>query len=225
MATYVMSDIHGMYDDFIQMLKLIKFNDKDELYILGDILDRGEKPIDILEYIIAKSNIHLILGNHEQMMLNWYNFGDNCWIAYNGGNTTFQQLQEYQLKGKINYVDAVIQYLCTLPLYKIIEVNKKNFILIHADIDIPVNDNIDLKTLFHMQSRDILLWSRSNINKENTFKDYTVIHGHTPVQNIEKNNKGTIIKKNGHIYIDCGACFNNGQLGCLKLDNMKEFYV
>lgn len=39
MYKYVMSDIHGCYDEFIKMLELISFSDKDELYILGDVID------------------------------------------------------------------------------------------------------------------------------------------------------------------------------------------
>lgn len=39
--TYVMSDLHGMYDKFIAMLEKIDFSDSDELFIIGDIIDRG----------------------------------------------------------------------------------------------------------------------------------------------------------------------------------------
>mgnify|MGYP004671963733 FL=1 len=69
---YVMSDIHGCYEEFIEMLELINFKNEDDLYILGDILDRGENPIKILQYIKNKSNIHMLLGNHEDMMLIYY---------------------------------------------------------------------------------------------------------------------------------------------------------
>ena len=41
MATYVMSDIHGMYDLFLDILGQIDLKDDDTLYILGDILDRN----------------------------------------------------------------------------------------------------------------------------------------------------------------------------------------
>ena len=64
---YAMSDIHGCYDEFIAMLNKINFSKEDELYILGDILDRGNKPIDILDYVIAHKNIYLIKGNHEKL--------------------------------------------------------------------------------------------------------------------------------------------------------------
>lgn len=41
MATYVMTDIHGMYDSFKQMLDKINFTPSDYLLILGDNVDRG----------------------------------------------------------------------------------------------------------------------------------------------------------------------------------------
>lgn len=46
---YVMSDLHGMYDKFISMLKQINFNSNDHLYILGDVLDRGDKSLEIID--------------------------------------------------------------------------------------------------------------------------------------------------------------------------------
>ena len=73
MALYVMSDIHGEYDMFLEILEKIKFDsEKDLLYILGDIFDRGPKPLEVLEYIVTHKNIELILGNHEQMFMNAY---------------------------------------------------------------------------------------------------------------------------------------------------------
>ena len=36
--------------------------------------------------------------------------------------------------------------------------------------------------------------------------------------------KGKIFMLNGHIALDCGAAYGL-PLGCLRLDDMKEFYV
>ena len=69
MATYVMADIHGEIDRFHAMLDLINFSADDQLYIIGDVIDRGAEGVEILLEIIDKGNIHLILGNHEDMML------------------------------------------------------------------------------------------------------------------------------------------------------------
>ena len=46
--TYVMSDIHGQYEKYAQMLEKISFSDEDTLYILGDVLDRGDHSMKIL---------------------------------------------------------------------------------------------------------------------------------------------------------------------------------
>lgn len=58
-----------MYEKFTEMLKIINLGEDDELFILGDIVDRGNEPVKILEYIIDKPNIIPLLGNHEVMAL------------------------------------------------------------------------------------------------------------------------------------------------------------
>ena len=40
MATYVISDIHGEYERFMELLEEIELKDTDTLYVLGDVLDR-----------------------------------------------------------------------------------------------------------------------------------------------------------------------------------------
>ena len=67
-----MSDIHGQYEAFLDILNKIKLSDNDSLYILGDIIDRGPKSLEIYNYIKDKHNIFLIKGNHEKMMLDYY---------------------------------------------------------------------------------------------------------------------------------------------------------
>ena len=36
MSTYVVSDIHGEYDAFMEILDKIHFSDQDILYVMGD---------------------------------------------------------------------------------------------------------------------------------------------------------------------------------------------
>jgi len=45
---------------------MFRFNpDRDVLYTLGDVIDRGPKPLDCLRFIIQTKNVHLLRGNHE----------------------------------------------------------------------------------------------------------------------------------------------------------------
>ena len=69
MATYVISDIHGQYDMFMDLLYKISFSDKDTLYILGDIIDRGPHPIKTMRKLMEMPNVICLLGNHEYMAL------------------------------------------------------------------------------------------------------------------------------------------------------------
>lgn len=66
---YVMSDIHGSKRRFDAIMEQIKLTDEDTLYILGDVIDRGEHGVELLRRIRAAKNMRMILGNHEYMML------------------------------------------------------------------------------------------------------------------------------------------------------------
>ena len=219
MSTYVLSDLHGQYNKFIDMLKLIKFNDNDKMYILGDIFDRGPDPLKILDYIICRKNIDFIPGNHEYMFLEFYNTYDARLWSYNGGKTTMTQL----MKRGEDYLKALYDYLTKLPLVKIHD----KFILTHAGLYLPKNQNqYTLQEILSLQNAEFNLWSRSNINNERQYKDYTVICGHTPTLYVDPDQyQMSIVRRKGTIYIDCGATFSDGRLACLRLEDNKEFYI
>ena len=219
MSTYVLSDLHGQYDKFMDMLKLTKFNDNDKMYILGDIFDRGPDPLKILDYVICRKNIDFIPGNHEYMFLEFYNTYDARLWSYNGGRTTMTQL----MKRGEDYLKALYDYLTKLPLVKIHD----KFILTHAGLYLPKNQNqYTLQEILSLQNAEFNLWSRSNINNERQYKDYTVICGHTPTLYVDPDQyQMSIVKRKGTIYIDCGATFTDGRLACLRLEDNKEFYI
>lgn len=219
MSTYVLSDLHGQYNKFMDMLKLTKFNDNDKMYILGDIFDRGPDPLKILDYIICKKNIDFIPGNHEYMFLEFYNTYDARLWLYNGGKTTMTQL----MKRGEDYLKALYDYLTKLPLVKIHD----KFILTHAGLYLPKNQNqYTLQEILSLQNAEFNLWSRSNINNERQYKDYTVICGHTPTLYVDPDQyQMSIIRREGTIYIDCGATFSDRRLACLRLEDNKEFYI
>lgn len=219
MSTYVLSDLHGQYDKFMDMLKLIKFNDNDKMYILGDIFDRGPDPLKILDYVICRKNIDFIPGNHEYMFLEFCNTYDARLWSYNGGRTTMTQL----MKRGEDYLKALYDYLTKLPLVKVHD----KFILTHAGLYLPKNQNqYTLQEILSLQNAEFNLWSRSNINNERQYKDYTVICGHTPTLYVDPDQyQMSIVRRKGTIYIDCGATFSDGRLACLRLEDNKEFYI
>ena len=67
MATYVISDIHGQYNMFIELLDKIDLKDTDTLYILGDVLDRGPHPIKTIRKLMEMPNT--IGARHNKLRL------------------------------------------------------------------------------------------------------------------------------------------------------------
>ena len=61
--TYVVSDIHGCFNKFKKLLKEIRFTDDDVMYVLGDIVDYGEEPIELLCDLSMRYNVIPILGD------------------------------------------------------------------------------------------------------------------------------------------------------------------
>lgn len=221
MSKYVTSDIHGCYEKFLKLLELIQFSEDDELYIIGDIFDRGPDPLKILDYILEHKNIILLKGNHEQMFEEAFETGDYSLWNCNGGLITSAAL----IKGGLDKEQQIYHYVRRLQVIKVID----KFILVHAGMFFADNyETLELKEFLEQQCGDYCLWARDNIGCEEQYKDYTVICGHTPVQSIlDDSTDPKILKRHGTIYIDCGCCFEeaNGKLACLRLDDMQEFYV
>lgn len=232
--TYVMSDIHGEYDKFIKMLDLIGFSDNDTLFILGDIVDRGAKPIELLLDIMARPNVFATMGNHELLALDVLYQLDveiteesiskitdadvllefSEWMQ-NGGKPT---LAGYQKLGR-EQKEAILEYMGELPYYETVDVFDKTFILVHAGLS-----GFEVKKPLSHYTAQELLMDRADPEADNfPEKNVYVIWGHTPTQFYT--NTAQIYRRKNNILIDCGACFEEGRLACLCLDDMKEYYV
>lgn len=219
---YVMSDIHGCYDEFMKMLDLIQLKEDDTLYILGDVIDRGNGSLQILDYIMSHKNIKMLLGNHEDLFLKWYEhnkFLKFCyflnWMSALPRCIFYKQFKMLKKSKQKEYVE----FLKNLPLYEILKFNNEEYFLVHAGINCT-------KKINEQEPKDFL-WAKGFVDAKNSSK-YIIIFGHTMTKNISndfiKNTENKILKYDKRIAIDC-ACVNNGKLGCLRLDDMKEFYV
>jgi len=97
----VLSDIHGQYDLFKQLLRVNKVIDSNgnwqyqngHLVVIGDAFDRGDKVNETLWHLLKLmqqaqnegGNVHYLLGNHDIMVLN----GDLRYI-----NDKYKQIEE-----------------------------------------------------------------------------------------------------------------------------------
>ncbi|MFW6047010.1 MAG: metallophosphoesterase [Candidatus Woesearchaeota archaeon] len=213
---YVMSDIHGEQKEFFMMLEQINFNINDKLYVLGDVIDRGESGIKLLQYIMKQPNIELILGNHEEMLLTILeNPLLKHWWHGNGGLPTDSAFKCLSGQDRHN----IIQYLHDAPLLKTITVNKQKFVLCHAGIE---TDNLGF--IKKEQSKDFILWSREEFLNQTINSDTKVVFGHTPTIKLNAPDRIWFSDDKKKIGIDGGLPFGYS-LCCLRLDDMESFYV
>lgn len=234
MATYVMSDIHGEYEKFIDLLDKIELKDTDTLYVLGDIVDRGLHPIQVIRKLMLMPNVICLVGNHELMALENLEFlmqevtsdtinklnedmleGLLVWRDVNGGQTTINEFRTLNREGQ----REVIEFLRELYVYEEISVEGKDYILVHAGLG-----GYNAEKSLEDYSLKELLWDRADYNIMYD-RDKYVVTGHTPTQYILENPKpGYIYKHNHHIAIDCGAYLKDGRLAAICLETGKEYY-
>lgn len=244
--TYVCSDIHGNFDRYNKAVS--KLNEDDELIILGDVIDRGKYGIEILQDIMKRDNVHLIMGNHEFMMLDVLmelmnssstdNFKNSeslkLWLnPNNGGTITYSKLTSLDAEDAYN----IMQFLLDLPLFIRLNVGDKSFHLSHASAHPKYRGTNTLKiTDIDKENLDSdltkLLWEspfdRYNYSDKDNYdlKNETYIVGHRPVQMF-----GTteMISIKGKIFDIDGGCalldkYDNNLI-LLCLDTMEEEYI
>lgn len=236
MMTYVMSDLHGEYDKYLSMLDKIKFSDDDDLYILGDVVDRGQKPVEILRDMSMRHNVFPIMGNHDKMaidVLSWLLDEVNEEKLYkNIDNESVYRLMVWRMNGAQTTIDGfqklpkderwfLLDYMKSFAPYDVVKAGGKTFILVHAGLGNP--DIFDRKKPLDEYSLHDLAFVRFDYDREYFGGDVYIVTGHTPTLTITC--KAEIYHSCNNICIDCGAVFASGALSCLRLDDMKEYYV
>jgi len=230
---YVMSDLHGEYEKYVEMLRKIHFSDEDTLYILGDVVDRGPEPVRLLKKIAGQENVRLIKGNHEGMaayvlrMLNTEITEENAeshltapflqalslWQK-NGGDVTLRAFSSLPPQERTDLLDV----LEDTPLYDIAEAGGKTFLLVHSGLG-----NFHPEKKLRDYTFDEMTCMRPDEQRQ-YFSDPSVfiVCGHTPTRAVT--GKDEICFSHHNILIDCGAVFG-GKLACLCLDTMQAYYV
>lgn len=205
---YIVSDVHGCYSELMQLLKKVKFNDKDTLIIAGDIIDRGKENIKMIDFVMNSNNVIQTMGNHEYMMIDWLktpDINDRLWLG-NGGDATLKEIT----KSSIGFIKKATSYISKLPYYYEIAMNGNKYVIAHAYTG-DLNNN------------DAVIWG-GRIARQSMIEnqDFVSIVGHLPT--VRFGEAGKIKTEGNLINIDCGLVYGYN-LGMLRLDDMVEFYL
>ena len=231
---YVTSDLHGFpLAEFERLLQRAGFGKEDFLFVLGDVIDRGEAGVELLQWLTEQPNVQLILGNHEAMLLSCQFLfqqvseeslagldGEklnllNLWMR-NGAAPTLAGLRKL-LKEQPDVLEGILDYLQDAPLYDEVEAGGRRFVLVHAGLGNFAKD----KSLWAYEPEE-LLWERPTLQTK-YFDDATVIFGHTPTLFFGEDFRGRAVRTPSWICIDSGAAAGGSPM-LLRLDDLREFY-
>lgn len=112
------ADIHGRYDKLTEALAGVNFNaEQDMLVCLGDIFDRGEQSLEVLQYLMGLPNRKLIWGNHDYRLRELILGRPATSADYsNGVLETLQSFCPYHNTGRS--IDILISIFMTDERYK-----------------------------------------------------------------------------------------------------------
>ena len=228
---YVISDLHGYpHKKLLALLNKAGFSKSDFLYILGDVIDRnGDGGVETLQWLMYQTNVQLILGNHEAMLLaNSFVFDEitednlNTLTAekidmltryqLDGGDVTLKTMQKLPKETQQDILD----HLRDCPLNETITIGGSSYILVHSGLD-----NFAPDKRIEDYTAEELLWAWPELT-DVYYKDTMTVFGHTPTIAFGDEFEGKIIKTATWIDIDMGAGFGREPV-LLRLDDMKEF--
>ncbi len=217
MSIHIIGDLHGYHEEYIGLLQRHGLCDgnlswtggSDELWLIGDLFDRGSSGIRCLDVTMhlqeqaaaAGGRVQCLLGNHEMMILCAWRFGDertrdgikvtDLWRYWGG--------QDADLDG---LTGEHVTWLEQLPAMALREDN----LLIHADSMVYVQFGTSIEAVNDrfrhlLQSCDLREWESalSAFSEHQAFSGLAltgkrrasqilgifggkrIIHGHTPI--------------------------------------------
>ena len=227
MATYAFTDIHGNYDLWLAIKNYCK--EDDIIYFLGDAIDRGPDGIKIMQEMFNDKRIIYILGNHEDMFLDYVKDINMALITDKNiiiANESFVTLKAFQALSEQEQ-EELIYNLKTKTSYKSLYINKDNKKIYLSHSGFNFKDLLSDKPANFIWNRDHLLETKWCGDA-----DSYIVHGHSPVQYLQEINKDLIGKKSIEICKYCNqhkidldlATFVSKKIALLDLDTLEPMY-
>ncbi len=219
---WVIADIHGCAKSLKNLVEnQIQLKKSDELYLLGDYIDRGPDSKGVIDYIIGLQQkgfkVTPLKGNHEDVLLTCYAQDKKTnqphtiydlkagWFKH-GGKAT---LKSFGAESILEIPKKYIDFMAQLPHYTILD----KFILVHAGFNFKLdNPFLDQRAM---------LWIKSfRVDKSKT-RNRRIIHGHIPHSlskiKYQLKNADAISLDNGCVYEEDGR----GNLLALELNTLE----
>lgn len=174
---FVVSDIHGNYNAFIEILK---FRKPDEtIVLLGDYVDRGKESGKVLqkvyELLISEYPCIILKGNHDDMFVTACRFprAPHAYYHIETFNSIHRELYDKMYAGIYTFeqLPNYVKMLHLLPVYH----ETEDFIFVHAGFDDSLDD-------WRKTEYSDFFWLRKEFYNYPHKDKRMVIHGHTPIE-------------------------------------------
>lgn len=123
MATYLVGDLQGCYDELQLLLEKVQFDPtKDQLYLVGDLVARGDKSLECLRFVKSLGqSAKTVLGNHDLHLI-----------------STALRIKRVKPRDRVDAIfnapdfEELIDWLRHQPL--LVHNEQHNFVMVHAGI-------------------------------------------------------------------------------------------
>ena len=195
---YAISDIHGCPQTLRLALQEIDFSYEDELFLLGDYIDRGPDSQGVINYIweLEADGLQVVClrGNHEEMLLEFFR-GERLLYDWRPKSADSKKV--------LDWMDGLPHYHETL-----------GYILTHAGLNFrkenPLEDKASMLWIRHFHADIDLDWLGNRI----------LVHGHTPASAVQIEADIRYMSMNKCTCIDSGCAFTHQGLGFLTVLNL-----
>ena len=222
---YIIGDVHGHYNELISLINKLPNKFDSKICFVGDLIDRGPDSKKVVD-LVKKYNYDCVLGNHEQMCIEFRGNPYNMTGGYsqsilnpfgsNGGVSTLDSYGDLELLQ--NDIETFFTKLPIFKHYSIKNRDGKSLIVTHSCCLNYVNDIKDFDNLDYIDADDIM-WNRDiqyGYNHIKNSKDYFNIFGHTITDEVILNEK--------YASIETGvARERGGKLSCIAYPSMKIY--
>ena len=223
---WVIPDTHGYLKTLRALLEeQIRPSKFDEIYFLGDFIDRGPDSKGLIDYLFHLKDdgyrLRMLKGNHEEWCMRAYeeelqlkksflglkkpNIQKAEWMRFGGKET----LKSFKVTNLRYFPSEYIEWMHQLEYY----IELEDYYLVHAGF------NFETDSIF--DDRDAMLWIRDfNVSPEK-INHKIIIHGHVPVSH--EFIDFTIRKKQYHfIPLDNGVYIKKKGFGNLTAFEIKQ---
>lgn len=203
----VIGDIHGCYDELQALLDKVPLSADDWIVHVGDLVDRGPKPNEVVDFFKTTPNAFSIMGNRD----------DKHILAYRGelDYNNSRAITKHQMQTADNY-SQMIAYFQLLPVF----MEFPSALVVHGyfEPNKRVEEQKRAVLLGHPEGEEHLL--QNGITPETWYKFYD---GDRPI--IVGHREYPFLNYKDRVFAIDTRCVYGGKLTALLLPNFEPYSV